>query len=161
MSYFTHLVSSHAHALRLPKGVKADVERCVLQHQKGAASPERAPFRRQIDFWAFSVVVALGGGMAPLKGESSTWGVKFADTRSVQVPDGVCEMLAVVALAELGPDHAGIDDPKQIVELGNRFAGAGCSRVLEQLGSPDLRLTALDKALEYAAFLRAEVASST
>ena len=161
MNYFTHLVSSHAHALRLPKALKSDVERYVLQHQKGAANPERAPFRRQIDFWAFSVAAALGSGMAPLTGESSTWGAKFADTRSVEVPDSVCEMLAVVALAELGQDHAGIGDPKQIIELGNRFAGAGCPRLLEQLGNPDLRLTALDKALEYAALLRSEVASST
>ena len=154
MNYFANQVSSHAHALRLPEKSKSDIERYVRQHQKGGVSLERVPFRRQIDFWAFSIATALANGLAPLAEESSTWGRKFADTRSVQVPDSVCEMLAVVALAELGPDHDGIDDPKEIVELGNRLAGAGCPRVLEKLGNPDLRLTALDKALEFAASLR-------
>ena len=155
MNYFTVLLSSQAHTLRLPKEAKDDVERYVLQHQKGAVSLERAPFRRQIDFWAFSISTALAKEMAPLAEASSTWGKKFADTRSV--PDGLCEMLAVIALAELGHDHDGIDDPKQIIELGNRLAGAGCPKVLEQLGDPDLRLTTLDKALEFAAALRSDV----
>ena len=98
--------------------------------------------------------------MAPLPEGSSTWGKKFADTRSVQMPDGLCEILAVIALTELGPDHDGIDDPKQIIELGNRLAGAGCPKVLEQLSDPDLRLTALDKALEFATSLRSDVAGT-
>ena len=162
MSYFTHLLSSHAHTLRLPEKSKVDIERYVQQHQTGGGvSLERVPFRRQIDFWAFSIATALASGMAPLAEESSTWGKKFADTRSVQVPDSVCEILAVVALAELGPDHDGIDDPKQLIELGNRLAGAGCPKVLEQLGNRDLRLTALDKALEFAASLRAKVAPAS
>ena len=161
MSYFTIFFSLQAHTLRLPEKSKADVERYVLQHQKDAVSPERAPFRRQIDFWAFSIATALANGMVPLAEASSNWGKKFADTRSVQVPDSLCELLAVVALAELGPEHDGINDPKQLIELANRLAGAGCPKVLEQLGNPDLRLTALDKALEYAAFLRAEVACAS
>ena len=158
MNYFANFVSSHAHALRLPERSKSDVERYVRQHQKGVGL-ERAPFRRQIDFWAFSIGTALANGIAPLAGDSSTWGRKFADTRSVELPDGVCELLAVVALAELGPEHDGVDDPKEIVELGNRLAGAGCPKVLEKLSSPDLRLTALDKTLEFAASLRSDVAS--
>ena len=160
MNYFTTLLSSQAHTLRLPENSKGNVERYVLQHQKGAVSPERAPFRRQIDFWAFSIATALANGMAPLPEGSSTWGKKFADTRSVQMPDGLCEMLAVIALTELGYDHDGIDDPKQIIELGNRLAGAGCPKVLEQLSDPDLRLTALGKALEFATSLRSEVAAA-
>ena len=30
------------------------------------------------------------------------------------MPDGLCEMIAVVALGELGADHEGLDDPKEI-----------------------------------------------
>ena len=161
MSYFTHLVSSHAYTLRLPEKSKVDIERYVRQHQTGGASLERVPFRRQIDFWAFSIATALASGMAPLAEESSTWGKKFADTGSVQMPDSVCEILAVVALAELGPAHDGLDDPKQLIELGNRLAGAGCPKLLEQLGNLDLRLTALDKALEFAASLRSEAAPAS
>ncbi|MDX2468553.1 MAG: hypothetical protein QNL12_14655 [Acidimicrobiia bacterium] len=155
MNYFTTFLSSQAHTLRLPDQSKNDVERYVLQHQKGSVSPERAPFRRQLDFWAFSIGTAVANSMAPLTEASSVWGRKFADTRSVQMPDGLCELLAVIALAELGADHEGIDDPSQIVELANRLAGAGCPKVLEHVSDPDLRITALDKALEFATALRA------
>ena len=92
MSYFTILLSSQAHTLRLPENSKDDVERYVLQHRKGAVSPERAPFRRQIDFWAFSIATALASRIAPLREGSSTWGKKFADTRSVQISDSLCEI---------------------------------------------------------------------
>ena len=156
MNYFTNLLSSQAHSLRLPASSRDDVERYVMQHQKGAVSPERAPFRRQVDFWAFSIAVALASGMPPLREGSSTWGRKFADTRSVEMPDSLCEMIAVVALGELGTDHEGIDDPKEIIEFANCLAAAGCPRVLEQLGNPNLRLTTLEKALAFAASLRPE-----
>jgi hypothetical protein len=158
MNFFTTFLSSQAHTLRLPNQSKDDVERYVLQHQKGgAASFERAPFRRQLDFWAFSIVTALASGLEPLADGSSAWGKKFTDTRSVQMPDQLCELLAVIALTEFGYDHDGIDDPKQIVELGNRFAGAGCPKVLEQLSDPDLRITALQKALNFSSSLRSGV----
>lgn len=159
MNYFTTFLSTQAHTLRLPDQSKDDVERYVLQHQKGGlTSLERAPFRRQLDFWAFSIATALASGVEPLADGSSVWGKKFADTRSVQMPDNLCELLAVIALTELGHEHEGVDDPKQIIELGNRFAGAGCPKVLEQLNDPDLRITALEKALNFATSLRSGVA---
>ena len=156
MSYFTTLLSSQAHTLRLPSQSKDDIERYTLQHQKGNVSPEHAPFRRQLDFWAFAIASAIADGTPPLEDPPASWGRKFADTRSVQMPDGLCEMLAVIALTTLGPDHEGTDDPAQIIELGNRFAGAGCPKLLNQLSDPNLRATALDKALEFARTLRSE-----
>ena len=154
MNYFTNLLSTHAHTLRLPTQSKDDIERYVLQHQKGSVSPERAPFRRQLDFWALAIASAIARGIPPMEEPSARWGQKFADTRSVQMPDGLCEMLAVIALATLGPDHEGVDHPADIIELGNKFAGAGCPELLKQLNNPDLRTTALDKALEFATSLR-------
>jgi len=53
----------------------------------------------------------------------------------------------------LGADHEGIDDPAQIIETANRYAGAGCPVVLEPLASRDLRLTPLTKILDFAASL--------
>ena len=161
MNYFTTLLSSQAHTLRLPEGSKDDIERLVLQHQKGSVSPDRAPFRRQLDFWSLAVVSAVALDIPPLGKPSSTWGRKFADTRSVQMPDGVCELLAVVALTILGPEGEGIDEPAQIVELGNRLAGAGCPEVLKRVHDPDLRLTALDKTFEFATNLRSDVFART
>ena len=72
MNYFTNLLSSQAHSLRLPASSRDDVERYVMQHQKVAVSPERTPFRRQVDFWAFSIAVALASGMA-----ASTGGIVY------------------------------------------------------------------------------------
>ena len=150
MNFFTTLLSSHAHTLRLPDKAKYEIERYVLQHQKGNVSPERAPFRRQLDFWAFAIVSAVAEEIPPLEEPSSKWGRKFADTRSVQMPDELCELLAVITLNTLGPEHNGVGDPTQIIELGNKLAGAGCPKVLERLSDPNLKTTALDKALECA-----------
>ena len=160
MNYFTILLSSQAHTLRLPKQSKDDIDRYVLQHQHGNASPELSPFRRQLDFWAFAIASAIASRTPPLKENSTKWGQKFVDTRAVQMPDGLCEILAVIALAQFGADHEGIDDPAQIIELGNRFAGAGCPKLLKQLSDPVLRTTALDKALEFARILRSEAGTA-
>ena len=151
MSYFTQLLSQQAHTLRLPTRLEDDVQRHVQMHQ--TASPERAPFRRQLDFWAFSMTTALAQGLDPLDQPSSTWGRRFIDTRSVQMPGGLCDLLAVVAFHHLGSDHEDIDNPGQIIEIGNRFAGAGCPVVLKHLTDPDLRVTALSKVLKFAASL--------
>ena len=156
MNYFTTILSSQAHTLRLPSQSKDDIERYVLQHQKGNGSPERAPFRRQLDFWAFAIASAIANRTPPLNENSAKWGRKFADTRSVEMPDALCEILAVIALATLGPDHEGINDPSHVIELGNRFAGAGCLKLLEQLSDPALRTTALDKTLAFARTLRSK-----
>ena len=69
------------------------------------------------------------------------------------MPEALCDILAVAAFHHLGPDHDGIDDPAQIIEVGNCLAGAGCPVVLDQLNSRDLRLNPLDNVLNFAAHL--------
>ena len=66
------------------------------------------------------------------------------------MPDAVCKLLAVVALATLGPEGEGVDDPAEIVKIGNRYAAAGSPLLLERLADAGFRLTPLDKALEFA-----------
>lgn len=149
MTYFAQLLSERAHTLRFPRQHTKEVQRHVRMHQ-ATTSPERAPFHRQIDFWAFSLATALALDLAPLSAPSSKWGARFVDTRSVELSNRLCDLLAVAAFHHLGSDHEGIDDPAQIIEMGNRLAGAGCPTVLEQLNSPDLRLTPLDKVLSLA-----------
>ena len=158
MSHFIQLLSQKAHPLRLPRKHGADVQRYVLAHQT-AATYDRAPFRRQLDFWAFSVAVALARDLPPLDGPSSKWGDKFVDTRNVEMQKELCDLLAVAAFHHLGVEHDGINDPVRIIEIGNRLAGAGCPAVLEHLGSRDLRLTPLEKALNCAASTLAHIAT--
>ncbi len=158
MTYFTQLLSQRALPLRFPRQHTEDVQRHVRTHQT-APSAERAPFRRQIDFWAFSVATAVALELTPLGGPSSKWGERFIDTRSVEMSDELCNLLAIVAFNHLSDD--GIDDPAQIIEVGNCLAAAGCSVVLDSLSTPDLRLTPLDKALTFAASTLASAADSS
>lgn len=153
MNYFTNLLCAKAYPLRVPLKFKEDIRRCVRQHQPVSATVERAPFRRQLDFWAFSLVAAICSRLTPLESPSSKWGHKFADTKSVPPSDQLCDLLAVIAFAELGSNHERFDDPAQIIELGNQLAGAGAEVVIRRINDPDLRVVPLDKILEYATSL--------
>ena len=152
MAYFSQLLTQKAHTLRLPKNSTEHVQRLVRMHQ--SASVERAPFHRQLDFWAFCIVTASAEGLSRLEGPSSKWGAKITSTKDVEISDKLADLLAVVAFQQLGPEHEGINDPSQIIEVGNCLAGAGCPVVLEHMSSKDLRSTPLDKALNLAATLR-------
>ena len=159
MSYFTQLLSQHAHTLRLPRQFEDDVQSHVRMHQ--SASAETAPFGRQLDFWAFSIATALAQELPPRKTPSSEWGRRFIDTRSVRISDDLCDLLAVVAFHHRASEEEGFNDPASIVEMANRLAGAGCPAVLQQLTNPDLRSTALEKILDFAGFLYGNVATSS
>ena len=151
MAYFAQFLTQKAHTLRLPGNSRDEIQRFVQMHQ--TTGVERAPFRRQIDFWAFSIATALAEDLKPLDAPTSQWGYKFVDTREVDIPEALCDILAIAAFCHLGYEHEDINDPAQIIEVGNRLAGAGCPTVLEQLNSHDLRLTPLDKTLNLAAHL--------
>ena len=160
MNYFKNLLSSQAHKLYLPKEDRDDVHRFVRAHQPGNPSPEDVPLRRQLDFWAFSIVVAIARGLPPLDTPVAKWGSSFTDTRSVEMPNGLCQILAVVTFSILGDEHEGLDDPSCIIDVGNRLAGAGCPEAIKVLKDLDLRITALDKILNFAKSLRLEVIQS-
>lgn len=138
----------------------------VQQHQKGSVTLERAPFRRQLDFWAFAIATAIAKDIAPLEppiniGGKPKWGTKFVDTRAVEMSNDLCELLAVVVLTKLGVEHEGIDDPAQIIDLANCLAGAGSPVLLKELIDPSLRMTPLEKALEFARAMRSEILTPT
>ena len=151
MNHFRALLTTRAHSLFLPAKRKDDIQRYVRQHQKGAAgNPEAAPFGRQLDFWALALASAIARGIPPAGSPPRQGGHKFADTRSVELSEELCELLAVVALGALGTDDEGVEDPAQIIELANRYAAAGCDELLLRLRDPNLRLSTLDKAIEFA-----------
>lgn len=154
MNYFKALLTSRAHSLFLPRKWKDDIQRYVRQHQQGAAgNPEAAPFRRQLDFWVLALSTAIARGVTPLASAPSQGGQKFVDTRQVEMSDELCELLAVVALGTLGPEDEGIEDPARIIELANQYAAAGCEELILRLRDPDLRLSILDKAIDFTAEL--------
>ena len=152
MSYFAQLLSQKAHTLTVPKEYSQDIQRHV-RHRQVSADIERSPFRRQLDFWAFSVAVALSNNLEPLQSPPSSWGVKFIDTRWVELPADLCNLLAVATFHHISKrdTEGAFDDPKEIIDMGNRLAGVGCKLVLESLSSSDFRVTPLEKVLNYAA----------
>jgi len=156
--YFAQLLTQKAYPLRLPREYSDDIQRHISQHQ--TTTRERAPFRRQLDFWAFSITTAMAHDLAPRDQPSAKWGRKFVDTREVTIPETLADLLAVTAFHHLGYEHEGIDDPAQVIEINNRLAGAGCPVVLEHLNSSDLRLTPLDKALNHAASMLQDISRS-
>ena len=159
MSYFTNLLSASAHSLLLPKEHKSNVERYVSMHQVTRAPRERAPFRRKLDFWAFSLAAALVKDLSPIEGPPSKWGEKFIDTKQVDMGNDLCSLLAVVALAKLGQDHENVADPSRIIDLANRLAAVGCGVVLNRLTSNTIRLRPLDRVIGLAKDLQKEVVS--
>lgn len=159
MSYFASLLSSSAHGLLLPKRHRVDIERYVSMHQVSSTNPERAPFRRKLDLWAFSLATALAKNLSPIKGPPSSWGERFIDTREVDMGNDLCALLAVVAVARLGHESGDASDPRRIVDLGNRLAASGCSVVLDRLGSNTIRLRPLDRVISLATDLLMEMNS--
>lgn len=154
MSYFAQLLSQQAYTLIVPKEYSQDIQRHVRHRQVSAnINIERSPFRRQLDFWAFSVAVALSNDIEPLQTPSSSWGVKFIDTRWAELSADLCNLLAVATFHHISKrdTEGAFDDPKQIIDMGNRLAGAGCKLVIESLSSSDFRVTPLEKVLNCAA----------
>lgn len=159
MNEFSERLSSRQYGLVLPKRDKEQIERYVAQSGRDV-SVERVPFRRQVDFWAFSIATALTMKLEPVEGPPSRWGKVFIYTPQGVMDDDLCALLSVVAIAKMGTDGPDVGDPARIIELSNRLAGAGCPFVLRNLSESPLRTTPLDRAVALARSLRSEVQSS-
>ena len=159
MSDFANLFQSRYYGLVLPTRDKAEIERYVAMHSGGPVNLERVPFRRQVDFWAFSIAAALAWDLEPLDGPATKWGTVFIYTSQGIMDNDLCSLLAVVAVAKMGHGDPDVGDPRRIVDLSNRLAGAGCPVVLEKLSENALRTTPLDRAIELARSLQEHVRS--
>ena len=152
---FADILKSRSYGLVLPKENDDDINRYVAMHSGERESVERRPFRRQVDFWAFSIATALALKLEPREGTVGQWGKTFIYTNQGILDNNLGSLLAVITVAKLGHDNPEVDEPRRIVELSNRLAGAGCPAVLKELGEIDLRTTPLDRALGFAALLQA------
>ena len=157
MSDFADLFRTRGHGLVLPREDEEAINRYVAMHSGERESGERRPFRRQVDFWAFSIATALALKLEPREGPAGRWGKKFIETSQGIMDNDLCALLAVIAVAKLGHDDPEVDEPRRIIDLANRLAGAGCPVVLKELSETDLRTTPLDRALELARSLQGRV----
>ena len=157
VSDFADIFKSRNHGLVLPRDDDDAINRYVAMHSGERESVERRPFRRQVDFWAFSIATALTLKLEPREGPVGRWGKKFIETSQGIMDSDLCALLAVIAVAKLGHDDPEVSEPRRIVDLANRLAGAGCPVVLKELEETDLRTTPLDRALELARSLQDRV----
>lgn len=160
MSDFVELFRSRSHGLVLPQDDDDEVNRYVAMHSGERESVERRPFRRQVDFWAFSIATALALKLEPREGTVGRWGKSFIYTNQGILDNDLCSLLALIAVAKLGHDDPEVDEPRRIIDLANRLAGAGCPVVLRELADTDLRTTPLDRALQFASSLQDRVRSN-
>ncbi len=154
MSSFADLLSVRNYGLVLPKNHDEEINRYVSMHSTERSSVERQPFRRKVDFWVFSIAIALAKDMEPIESSPGSWGKKFIETSQKILDEDLCAWLAVVAVAKIGYDDPEVGDPKRIVDLANRLAGAGCPVVLKKLSEDALRTTPLDRVIEFARSLQ-------
>ena len=159
MSEFGALFSGRGHGLVLPRSEEEQIDRYVAMHSSDRASVERHPFPRQVDFWAFSIVAALAWDLDPREDPAARWGKVFIYTSQGILDDDLCSLLAVIAVAKLGHADPEVGEPRRIVDLANRLAGAGCPAVLRKLSENTLRTTPLDRAIELARTLHQQVRS--
>ena len=157
MSDFAELFKARGHTLVLPRDDEDAINRYVSMHSGERESAERRPFPRQVDFWAFSIATALALDLEPREGPVGRWGKSFIYTSQGIMDNDLCALLAVIAVARRDHDDPEAGEPRRIVELANRLAGAGCPEVLMKLSGTDLRTTPLDRALELARSLRERV----
>ena len=149
MNDFASHFSARSFALVLPTNDKAQFERYVAkQSTSSSTSVERFPFRRQVDFWAFSIATAVATNLNPLEGPVSKWGTTFIYTSQGILNEDLCSLLAVIAVARMGHDNPDAMDPSRIIDLANRLAGAGCPIVLKKLSEDTLRTTPIDRVIE-------------
>ena len=157
LNEFASLLAGRQYGLRLPKADGPQIERYVAMHSGRDVSVERAPFRRQVDFWAFSIAAALAMELEPLSQPPSRWGTVFIYTSQGILDDDLSALLVIVAVAKLGHDSPAAGDAPQIVDLANRLAGAGSSVVLRMLAEDSLRTTPLDRVIELGRSLQERV----
>ena len=84
----------------------------------------------------------------------------FIYTNQGILDEDLSSLLGVVAVAKLGHDDPEVGDPRRIVDLANRLAGAGCPVVLRKLSEDAFRTTALDRAIELARSLQDQVGTN-
>ena len=160
MSDFADILKSRSYGLVLPQEDGDEINRYVAMHSGERESVERRPFRRQVDFWAFSIATALALKLEPREGTVGQWGKTFIYTNQGILDNDLGSLIAVIAVAKLSHDDPEVDEPRRIVEISNRLAGAGCPVVLKELAEIDLRTTPLDRALEFANTLQYGIQSN-
>lgn len=118
--------------VEIPKKYAEDVKK-YCQSAGGKVSYEFAPFKRQVDFWYFSFVVAVNKDLEPVT-ESDTSNITPASILSSDP-----ERISHIQLAYLGSGNSLPDlaNHRGVFDYALAMANAGIPYVLQLLKDPD------------------------
>ncbi len=150
------------HRLRLPEATRERANDWIrTQTTTRHRSADQAPFGRMIDFWFMSIAWAVHHGLEPVGSASGTsfvsLGPNVNDIRTFEAWRG--DLLAALAVRDIGPDSPSVMDPRTIIDLANRYAEAGSVPLLDHLiRTQDLALPRLYQVAEIFAEISDEAA---
>jgi hypothetical protein len=99
-------------------------------------TPQDAPFRRLIDFWFASIAWAVQHGISPVAKAQGDKFVSIGPTpQDVRLQQWKLDLLVLLAVRDFGHEAPQTQEPGDIVDLANRYAEAGASRLLTELES--------------------------
>lgn len=118
--------------VEIPKKYAEDVKK-YCQTGAGKISYEFAPFKRQVDFWYFSFIVAVNRNLEPVV-ESDTSNITPASILSSDP-----ERISHIQLAYLGGGNSLTDlaNHRGVFDYALSMANAGIPYVLQLLKDPD------------------------
>ena len=132
--------------LFLPEEGRAIVEELVQRRSQGGGdSPDKKPFRRNIDFWFYCVLfgmreIQIRPRDVPASTRQNGW---HFNTGSVMEGDPTrIELLELIGIAKSNDGYA-IEDPNSIINYANGLAKLGFSKLVIEIEKGSTPLEAL------------------
>lgn len=121
--------------LRLPKAYFDDVKRyCQTRPEGGKADPTQSPFPRYVDFWFLAVCVGAEQATKLPDEPVGGWQQFITGSEGLASDGWRIDLLELLAIAAKD-DVAVVGEPRQVLDIANRYAAAGVPQVLEWLKS--------------------------
>ncbi len=121
--------------LRLPNAFFEEVKRyCQTRPEGGKADPTQSPFPRYVDFWFLAVCVGSAQTTKLPDEPAGGWRGFITGSEGLGSDGWRVDLLELLAIAAKD-DAAIVGEPRQVLDVANRYAAAGVPQVLEWLKS--------------------------
>lgn len=121
--------------LRLPKAYFDEVKTyCQTRPEGGKADPTQSPFPRYVDFWFLSVCVGAAQATKLPDEPAGGWQQFITGSEGLASDGWRIDLLELLAIAAKD-DAAVVGEPRQVLDIANRYAAAGVPQVLDWLKS--------------------------
>lgn len=121
--------------LRFPTAFFEDVKRyCQTRPEGGRADPTQSPFPRYVDFWFLAVCVGAAQSTKLPDEPAGGWRGFITGSEGLGSDGWRIDLLELLAIAAKD-DAAVVGEPREVLDVANRYAAAGVPQVLEWLKS--------------------------